>query len=181
MSGGLLMIIDIIDEETYLTTEQVKLIQNVVELTAKYLKMTGEIEVDISIVTNEEIHQLNLEYRQIDRPTDVLSFALEEVSSEFDISQFASFATDLDTYDDEQESSTSHETVLPRHLGDIIISYPKAQEQAKEYQHSFERELAFLAVHGFLHLNGFDHQTPEEEAVTFGIQEEVLSQYGLTR
>ena len=175
------MIIDIIDEETYLTTEQVKLIQNVVELTAKYLKMTGEIEVDISIVTNEEIHQLNLEYRQIDRPTDVLSFALEEVSSEFDISQFASFATDLDTYDDEQESSTSHETVLPRHLGDIIISYPKAQEQAKEYQHSFERELGFLAVHGFLHLLGYDHMTKEDEEEMFSLQELILNEANIKK
>lgn len=179
------MIIDIIDDERYLTTEQVTLIQEVVELTAKYLKMTGEIEVDISIVSNEEIHQLNLEYRQIDRPTDVLSFALEEVSSEFDITNFSSFTLDSEFTEDEKEvlldDDQSQEQAMPRHLGDIIISYPKAHEQAVEYQHSFERELAFLAVHGFLHLNGFDHQTKEEEAAMFGIQEEVLSQHGLTR
>lgn len=177
------MIIDIIDDEKYLTNEQATLIQDVVELTSGYLKMTGEIEVDISIVSNEEIHQLNLEYRQIDRPTDVLSFALEEVSSEFDISDFTSFSNNS-TFDEEDMDGDDvdlNEQALPRHLGDIIISYPRAQEQALEYEHSLERELAFLAVHGFLHLNGFDHQTKEEEAAMFGIQEEVLSQHGLTR
>lgn len=175
------MIIDIIDDEKYLTTNQETLIQDVVELTANYLKMTGEIEVDISIVSNDEIHQLNLEYRQIDRPTDVLSFALEEVSSEFDISDFSAFTLDLDSEKEEDDTSSSQAHTIPRHLGDIIISYPRAKEQAEEYQHSLERELAFLAVHGFLHLNGFDHQTKEEEATMFGIQEEVLRQHGLSR
>lgn len=179
MNGGFRVIIDIIDEDNYLTTEQETLIQNVVELTAKYLKMAGKIEVDISIVSNEEIHQLNLEYRQIDRPTDVLSFALEEVSSEFDISDFTSFTTEFMSDEENSDDMTGEE--FARHLGDIIISYPKVQEQADDYGHSFERELAFLAVHGFLHLNGFDHQTKEEEAVMFGIQEEVLSQHGLDR
>lgn len=180
------MIIDIIDDEAYLSTEQTNLIQEVVELTANYLKMTGEIEVDISIVSNEEIHQLNLEYRQIDRPTDVLSFAMEEVSSEFDITDFSTLTLDAENaFEDEEDfeelEADEESASLARHLGDIIISYPKAQEQAEDYGHSFERELAFLAVHGFLHLNGFDHQTKEEEAAMFGIQEEVLSQHGLIR
>ena len=173
------MIIDIIDEDNYLATDQEVLIQDVVKLTAKYLKMAGNIEVDISIVSNEEIHQLNLEYRQIDRPTDVLSFALEEVSSEFDISDFTSFTTEFKSDEENSDNQTGEE--FARHLGDIIISHPKVQEQADDYGHSFERELAFLAVHGFLHLNGFDHQTKEEEKVMFSIQEEVLSQHGLDR
>lgn len=179
------MIIDIIDEDSYLTVEQSKLIEDVVNLTASYLGFKDEAEVDISIVSNEEIHQLNLEYRQIDRPTDVLSFALEEVASEFDLPDLASFMAEFnqnkDSDSDEDNSDVEEVQGLARHLGDIIISFQRAQEQAEDYGHSFERELAFLAVHGFLHLNGFDHQTEEEEAQMFGIQEEVLSQYGLTR
>lgn len=183
------MIIDIIDEDSYLTVEQSKLIEDVVSLTASYLGFNDEAEVDISIVSNEEIHQLNLEYRQIDRPTDVLSFALEEVTSEFDLPDLSSFMaefnqnknSDSDSDSDDDNSDVEEVQGLARHLGDIIISFQRAQEQAKDYGHSFERELAFLAVHGFLHLNGFDHQTEEEEVQMFGIQEEVLSQYGLTR
>jgi probable rRNA maturation factor len=70
---------------------------------------------------------------------------------------------------------------MPNMLGDIIISIPKAQEQAEEYGHSFEREMGFLAVHGFLHLNGYDHETESEEREMFGRQEEILNRVRLTR
>ena len=95
-------------------------------------------------------------YRNIDRETDVITFALE----------------DEDTL------------VLPneeRILGDIYISIDKAKQQAKEYNHSLLRELSFLAVHGFYHLLGYDHQTKEEEEIMFKKQEEVLESYGITR
>ena len=67
------------------------------------------------------------------------------------------------------------------YIGELFISIDKAREQAEEYGHSYEREMGFLAVHGFLHINGYDHYTPEEEAEMFGLQEEILTAYGLTR
>ena len=118
-------------------------------------KLEG-INFNIIIVDNEYIHELNRNYRNIDRETDVITFALEDDDS----------------------------MVLPdsvRVLGDIYISIDKARSQATEYGHSFLREICFLAVHGFYHLLGYDHMTPEEEKVMFDKQEEVLSAYGITR
>ena len=109
----------------------------------------------IIFVDNEKIHELNKQFRGVDRPTDVISFALEDAEEEF-----------LSTI---------------RVLGDIYISIPKMQEQAKEYGHSEKRELAFLVVHGLLHLLGYDHQTEEEEKVMFQIQEETLNEEGISR
>lgn len=109
----------------------------------------------IIFVDNEKIHELNKQFRGVDRPTDVISFALEDAEEEF-----------LSTI---------------RVLGDIYISIPKVQEQAKEYGHSEKRELAFLVVHGLLHLLGYDHQTEEEEKVMFQIQEEMLNEEGISR
>lgn len=109
----------------------------------------------IIFVDNEKNHELNKQFRGVDRPTDVISFALEDAEEEF-----------LSTI---------------RVLGDIYISIPKMQEQAKEYGHSEKRELAFLVVHGLLHLLGYDHQTEEEEKVMFQIQEEMLNEEGISR
>lgn len=118
-------------------------------------KLEG-VNFNLIIVNNEYIHELNKNYRNIDRETDVITFALE----------------DDDTI------------ILPdniRILGDIYISIDKARSQAEEYGHSFLREICFLAVHGFYHLLGYDHMTPEEEKIMFAKQEEVLSAYGITR
>lgn len=165
------MIIDLIDDEHYLSGVQKKIITNVIEAAGRHLNLSTSVELDVSIVSNDEIQQLNATYRNIDKPTDVLSFALDEDEDEFE----AFLLEDQDGLTDEDSEP------LARHLGDIIISFPKAQEQATDYEHSLERELAFLAVHGFLHLNGYDHQTTEEEKEMFAIQEEVLEAYGLTR
>ena len=108
---------------------------------------------NIIIVDNHYIHDLNKNYRKINRPTDVITFALEDV-------------------EDEVESPF-------RVLGDIYISYDKAVEQAEEYQHSLKRELCFLAIHGFYHLLGYDHMNAEEEKVMFEKQEEVLYEAGI--
>lgn len=176
------MLVDIIDDQAYLASGQEKLLHEVIEAAAKYLNLPEGIELDLSIVSNEEIQVLNRDYRGLDKPTDVLSFALTEVSSEYDV-DFAH----LDLTDEAEETVDLEETefedkeAIPQHLGDIIISYPRAQEQAQDYGHSLDRELAFLAVHGFLHLNGYDHQTEEEAQEMFRIQEEVLTTYGLTR
>ena len=111
---------------------------------------------NVIIVDNNYIHELNKNYRNIDRETDVITFALEDEDS-------VKLPGDM------------------RILGDIYISIDKARSQAIEYGHSFEREICFLAVHGFYHLLGYDHMNEEEEKVMFGKQEEVLSEYGVTR
>ena len=176
------MLVDIIDDQAYLAAGQEKLLHEVIEAAAKYLKLPEGIELDLSIVSNEDIQALNRDYRGLDKPTDVLSFALTEVSSEYDV-DFAhlDLAEEAEETEDLEETEFEEEEAIPQHLGDIIISYPRAQEQAQDYGHSLDRELAFLAVHGFLHLNGYDHQTEEEAKEMFRTQEEVLTTYGLTR
>lgn len=176
------MLVDIIDDQAYLASGQEKLLHEVIEAAAKYLNLPEGIELDLSIVSNEEIQVLNRDYRGLDKPTDVLSFALTEVTSEFDV-DFAhlDLTEEAEETEDLEETEFQDEEAIPQHLGDIIISYPRAQEQAQDYGHSLDRELAFLAVHGFLHLNGYDHQTEEEAQEMFKIQEEVLTTYGLTR
>jgi probable rRNA maturation factor len=114
------------------------------------------VSFNLIIVDNEYIHELNRTYRNIDRETDVITFALEDEDS----------------------------IVLPsdeRVLGDIYISIDKAESQSEEYGHSLLRELSFLAVHGFYHLLGYDHMTEEDEKVMFKKQEEVLEEYGISR
>lgn len=114
-------------------------------------------EVSVTFTDNEGIHALNREYRNVDRPTDVLSFPL----------------SDGEDYD------TDGDAVL---LGDIVISLERAQTQAEEYGHSFEREVAFLTVHSMLHLLGYDHETsPEDERNMFARQDEILISAGMTR
>ncbi|OFS29615.1 rRNA maturation RNase YbeY [Abiotrophia sp. HMSC24B09] len=176
------MLVDIIDDQAYLASGQEKLLHEVIEAAAKYLNLPEGIELDLSIVSNEEIQVLNRDYRGLDKPTDVLSFALTEVTSEFDV-DFAhlDLTEEAEETEDLEDTEFEDEEAIPQHLGDIIISYPRAQEQAQDYGHSLDRELAFLAVHGFLHLNGYDHQTEEEAQEMFRIQEEVLTTYGLTR
>ena len=115
-----------------------------------------DVVFTLIIVDNNYIHELNKNYRNIDRETDVITFALEDEES----------------------------IIIPvkeRILGDIYISIEKAKSQAEEYGHSLLRELSFLAVHGFYHLLGYDHMTPEDEKIMFEKQEEVLKEYGITR
>ena len=112
-------------------------------------------EVNIIFVGLDEIHQINKTYRNVDRPTDVISFALEDTD---DVSAYSA-----------------------RVLGDIYICLDKVHEQAIEYGHKEEREMAFLIVHGLLHLLGYDHMEKEDEKVMFGLQEEILNEMGITR
>ncbi|TCP53323.1 putative rRNA maturation factor [Tumebacillus sp. BK434] len=127
--------------------------------------LTGEVV--ISLVDDEAIHELNRTYRGKDAPTDVLSFAMmEEGNGEPEIFFDPEDAEGLETDD---------------MLGDIIISVPTAKRQAAEYGHSVERELAFLAVHGFLHLVGYDHGTEEEEKEMFSRQDAIMEAAGITR
>lgn len=127
----------------------------------EYMKFVVEkLEIPTAIfniifVDNERIHEINKEYRKVDRVTDVISFALED-------------NPDI-VYEDF------------RLLGDIYIAIDVAYDQAVEYNHSREREVCFLATHGVLHLLGYDHMTEEEEKEMFGIQEELLKEYGINR
>ena len=119
------------------------------------IEKLGVVNFNVIIVDNNFIHKMNKEYRGIDRPTDVISFALED-------------SHDID-YDDF------------RLLGDIYISIDKAREQAKEYGHSLRREICFLSVHGLLHLLGYDHMEKEDEKVMFARQEMILNEAGIEK
>ena len=130
----------------------------VVEEVIAYEQCEEEFEVSISFVNNQEMRRLNKEYRNIDKETDVLSFPLVEFIEE-----------ELNTEDEDAEYI--EEEIA---LGDIVISMEKAVEQSEEYGHSFKRELAFLLVHGMLHLLGYDHDEEASEGEMFDKQEEIL-------
>ncbi|MBE1443274.1 rRNA maturation RNase YbeY [Paenibacillus sp. OAS669] len=144
-------------------------------------------EVALTFVDDAEIQRLNKEYRNLDKPTDVLSFAMQEMGDDeieiiFDEEDFSeSDLEDVKRLDEETDSAEDDEEEFEEPLGDIIISVPRAIAQSEEYGHSVERELGFLFVHGFLHLIGYDHQSEEEEKVMFGKQEHILQQAGLVR
>ena len=127
-----------------------------IKRTFKHLKLKFDPIISVSLVDNEFIHKMNRDYRGIDRPTDVISFAF------------------LDN-EDRQALYKSKEPVC---LGDIYISVEKAKEQAEEYQHSIKRELSFLFVHGLLHLLGYDHMNEEDEKIMFKLQDEILPKEG---
>ncbi|EDL63162.1 rRNA maturation RNase YbeY [Bacillus sp. SG-1] len=152
--------IDFLDETNKLSESDRELVQSLLDYAAGQENVEPASELTVSFVTNERIQEINKEYRDKDQPTDVISFALEELGED--------------------------ETVIvgdgiPRILGDIIISVEKAKDQADEYGHSFSRELGFLALHGFLHLLGYDHMNEEDEKRMFGRQKEILDGYGLQR
>lgn len=155
-----MLTIDFLDETNGVKEADIELVEKLLQHAAKIEEIEEESEVSVTFVTNEAIHEINREYRDKDQPTDVISFAMEELG------------------EDEVEIIGEG---MPRVLGDIIISTDRTREQAEEYGHSFERELGFLAVHGFLHLLGYDHMTPDDEKVMFGKQDEVLETYGLGR
>ena len=131
-------------------------IEKLMSYACDYCKLNN-VSFNIIIIDNERIHEINKTYRGIDRPTDVISFALED------------------------EKDMVLDSEAGRILGDIYISIDKCREQALEYGHSFLRELAFLCVHGFLHLQGYDHMEKEDEEVMFKLQDEILDSYGIKR
>lgn len=139
-----------------LTNENLKEIDELndyVKYLFDYMNIKDSV-MSIIIVDNKEIHKINKKYRNIDRETDVISFALEE-------------------------GETIDEPV--KTLGDIYISIDRVYSQAKEYGHSIKRELFFLVTHGFLHLLGYDHMNKDDEEEMFTLQEEILNSYGVKR
>lgn len=156
------------DETEDTDKKHLDLIEKLLLASAKKLNLGENVEVSVTIVDNKRIQEINREYRSIDKPTDVISFAIEDNDEE-----------DLNfIFDDTFEQD---EVKIPRLLGDIFISIDKAKAQATEFGHALNREIGFLAVHGFLHLNGYDHQTEAEEREMFSLQEEILEENGLER
>lgn len=152
--------IDFLDETGKVTDTDLALVEGLLQHAAKIENVEDGTELSVTFVTNEAIHEINREYRHKDAPTDVISFALEEMG--------------------EGETAIVAEG-MPRILGDVIISIDRTREQAEQFGHSFERELGFLAVHGLLHVLGYDHMVPEDEKIMFGKQDEILESYGLSR
>lgn len=157
------MIINLENTQEQVALESVVLerLQEGLQAVARLNDLSAEAEVDVTIVDDEEIHELNREYRGMDKPTDVLSFALDEDSED----------------SDEPELLGAPEEHL---YGDIIISAETALRQAEEYGHGLERELTYLAVHGMFHLLGYDHMTEAEKAVMRAKEEEALRAINLS-
>ena len=125
-----------------ITYKMKMLVREAVETTLDFEDFRNHCEVSVTFTDNEGIHELNKKFRQVDKPTDVLSFPL---------------------FDFEGETEEPPIDEIVHNLGDIVLSLEKAQEQAEEYGHSFNREVAFLCVHSMLHLLGYDHERSEED------------------
>lgn len=138
---------------TNVMIEELEKVNELISYAVKREKLENAV-FNVIIVDNNKIHELNKEYRGIDRVTDVISFALEDFHD-----------IDLEI----------------RMLGDIYISYEKAKEQADYYGHSYLRELSFLTIHGLLHLLGYDHMKKEDEEIMFKKQEVILNEFGISK
>ncbi|ANK37172.1 MULTISPECIES: rRNA maturation RNase YbeY [Staphylococcus] len=149
--------IDFSDHTEIVKSEWLTQIDKLLTFAKEQEQIDSDAELSVTFVDKTEIQEINKMYRDKDKVTDVISFALEEDEPEI---------IGLD---------------MPRVLGDIIICTDVAQEQADSYGHSFERELGFLALHGFLHLLGYDHIDEQDEKEMFGRQDQILNAYGLTR
>ncbi|KRM89674.1 rRNA maturation RNase YbeY [Liquorilactobacillus vini] len=158
------MDLEIYDDTKQIDPGWIELIKAVLEYAGNYLKLPEDTEMSVTLMDDEHIHQINKKYRGVDKPTDVISFAIEETGDEDPII----IPADADFRE-------------PKNIGDIMVSVDKVKEQAAYLQHSEERELGFLVIHGFLHLNGYDHMKPEDEKVMFSLQRKILDAYGLKR
>lgn len=129
-------------------------LSNVLEFACKHLNIENPL-LNVVIVDNKRIQEINRDYRNKDAVTDVISFAFEEVED------------------------VKYDGI--RYLGEIYISYERCVSQASEYNHSVKREFCYLAVHGLLHLLGYDHMNEEDKKVMRGLEEEILNEYDIKR
>lgn len=140
-----------------------KIIEKVIKKCFEEEKLeNSQLYISITLTNPENIHQINKQYRNVDKETDVLSFPMfekEEIDRKVELQDF------------------EHEDVL----GDIVISIERVKEQAKEYGHSFERELAYMIVHGFYHLMGYDHIKEEDKIIMRPKEENILNKLGIKR
>lgn len=158
-----------VETEVDFSFDYKELAERVITFTIDHENFPFEAEVNLLLVDNERIHEINKEYREIDRPTDVLSFPLlsYETAGNFE---------NIEACDDNFNPDTGE--VM---LGDIIISVDKVKEQALAYGHSCEREYAFLIVHSMLHLFGYDHMAPEEAVFMENKQKDILNEMNILR
>ena len=145
------------------------LAEEVIEAALEWEKFPYEAEVNLLLVSLEEIHEINREHRQIDRPTDVLSFPMIAYESPGDFSKL------------EQDEDNFNPDTGEALLGDIVLCVDKVKEQAESYGHSQKREFAFLILHSMLHLFGYDHMTEEEAAVMEQKQRDILEHMNILR
>lgn len=132
--------------------EYEELYNQIADRTATFLQRDADAELSVIFVNDSQIHEVNRDYRSIDRPTDVISFALKDQDNEY-----------------EMVEGTNE-------IGDIFINIDAIRRQAKEYGHSEKRESCFLFTHGLLHLLGYDHMNEDEEKVMFALQNEILNE-----
>lgn len=145
-----------LDEDNLLSTNYQEIYENIIREACNHLQLVDDLELSCIIVDDHKIHEINKEYRNIDRSTDVISFALE---------------------DNEQFYCPGQ----PRCLGDIFISNEHAISQSKEYNHTLDREMCFLFTHGLLHLLGYDHMEEKEEQEMIALQKIILDKVGMER
>ncbi len=145
-------------------------IRDVIEESLRYVGCEYECLVNVLLTDDESIREMNKEYRNIDRATDVLSFPMVDYETPADFSM-------VDQYPEDYADPDTGEL----NLGDIVISLERMEAQAKEYNHSVRRELAFLVAHSMLHLCGYDHIDDGERLVMEQKQEEILARLGITR
>lgn len=157
-----------IEREYDFPTEET--IRAVIAEALDYVQCPYECNVNVLLTDDEAIHELNREYRNTDRPTDVLSFPMIDYETPADFSM-------VEEAPEEYADPDSGELLL----GDIVISLDRMEAQAEEYGHSIRRELAFLIAHSMLHLCGFDHMNDDERIVMEQKQEEILRRLGITR
>ncbi|WP_432355214.1 rRNA maturation RNase YbeY [Sporosarcina sp. A2] len=153
--------IDFIDEIDGNGQVAEQLIQKLLSFASDEEGLEDGTELSVTFLDDAGIREVNRDYRGKDQATDVISFALEE--------------------EGDGEAPIIGAEDMPRHLGDLLISVQTAQKQAEEYGHSLEREIGFLALHGFLHLLGYDHMTEDDEKKMFGRQDAILQSFGLSR
>ena len=158
--GNNIEFIDLMNNEILKDYE--KSFKKILKRVKKELKVKGKIGMSVTLCDNAYIKELNKEYRKKDMPTDVLSFAIEDGESE-------------------EFLETMKKIHSIREIGDIIISYEKAQEQANEYGHSLNREMCFLFTHGVLHLFGYDHINKTDEDKMFSLQKKILNDLKIVR
>lgn len=152
------------DESTTLN----RIIENAIRSSLTYEAVSEPVELSVTIMSNDEIHEINLDQRGIDQSTDVLSFPMVNIMIGEQFNQ-----------------SIKHEPKNPEtdevYIGDIVISWDKVIEQSELYGHSKERELGFLVVHSMLHLMGYDHETEVEETIMIQKQKDILEDMGMKR
>ncbi|WP_125768069.1 rRNA maturation RNase YbeY [Companilactobacillus furfuricola] len=156
------MDLEIFNDDNLIGEARQKWVEDLADFAATDLELADNTQLSIHFVTKNEIHEINKKYRDVDRATDVISFAINDGEDSLD-------------YLEQQIPD------LPVDLGDLFISVEIVKEHADEYEHSFDRELGYTIVHGILHLNGYDHIEPEDEKVMIGLQEKILSAYGLKK